>query len=76
MVIKTQYGNEVTPTEAIFDELTGDVTACFARRVVDNQVRFYELRQLRAPGGIAELVAALEMLPKRADSAVLAHETW
>ena len=76
MAIKTQYGNEVTPTEAITDHATGEFLACFAKRNIDGQKRFYRLHQLRAPGGISDILAALAGLPVRTDAELPDHETW
>jgi len=64
------------PTEAFYSRDTGEFVACFAARQVDGQRRFYRLSDMRAPGGITEIIAALEGLPKRADDEILAHETY
>jgi hypothetical protein len=76
MSIKTQYGNEITPTEAIVDTESGCFSACFATRKIDGQKRFYQLNQLRADKGMQEICDTLAALPMRNDSEVLSHETW
>jgi len=76
MAIKTQYGNEVRPVEAITDTETGEFVACFATRRIDGQKRFYLLHQLRATEGIAEILGVLGALPVRSDAELLAHDTY
>jgi len=75
-MIKTQYGNDVTPIEAITEAESGAFCACFAVRKIDGKKRFYELCQLKADGGIQEIIAALAALPARSDTEMPAHETW
>jgi len=75
-MISTRYGNEITPVEAVYDHETGNFVACFATRKIDNAKRFYTVGQIRATDGVAEILSALESLPKRADNEVLDCEAW
>lgn len=60
-MIKSRYGSQVIPVAVL--EKDSEIVGVRARRVSDNAEIVYGLLDLRAPGGIEELIAAMEGLP-------------
>lgn len=65
MAITTQYGNEVILTDREGEGVMTFGEIVYGVRTADNQRRSYRAgMDLRAPGGIAEIAAIVETLPR------------
>jgi len=62
--LTTQYGNEVEPVTAYYDE-EGVFVEALCKRVSDGALRQYFVSQLRAPQGAHGVQEALEFAPSK-----------
>ncbi len=69
-MITSIYGNTLEIDTALYDGDTGEFVGAEAVRLPDRQRRTYLMHQMRATGGVHELMSALESAPTKEEYGV------